>query len=358
MMWVSDAAGAIQFVNKMFREFAGATAEQVDSGKWQLTVHPDDAPAYVGAFAQAVMARGRFRAEARVQRFDGEWRWFGSNGEPRLSATGEFLGHIGVCADITRRRQTEQAMLDARQFAQSTIDTLSSLICVLDEAGRIIAANQAWKEFGRAHGWGSRGEHDLAGLPDAQFGMGLYYRSLCPAEGECSGLDDADQYEAGIRQVLNGERQEYSMEYSCRGPDKQSWYIVRFTRFLNNGVPRIVAAHTDISELKQSARALAESEEKFRQLAENVREIFFVLSATTGETLYVSPAFERVWGRSCESLYQRPSTWEEARWRARTLQRNIGYGAVTGRRNGFEAAPSLFGTPAGRWFESLAWRTK
>ncbi len=54
------------------------------------------------------------------------------------------------------------------------------------------------------------------------------------------------------------------------------------------------------------------SEEKFRQLAENIREVFWMMNAAGTEILYVSPAYEQVWGRSCESLYRNPMAWLEA----------------------------------------------
>ena len=108
-------------------------------------VHPHDAPEYVESFQRAVEEHTSFRAEARVQRFDGEWRWFGTYAEPYVSRGGVFLGHVGVSADITERRQAEQAIRDSQEFAQSTIDALSSQVCVLNEAGTVIAVNQAWR---------------------------------------------------------------------------------------------------------------------------------------------------------------------------------------------------------------------
>ena len=55
-----------------------------------------------------------------------------------------------------------------------------------------------------------------------------------------------------------------------------------------------------------------DSEEKFRQLAENIREVFWMMPPEGNEMLYVSPAYERVWGRSCESIYQNPMSWADA----------------------------------------------
>jgi PAS domain S-box-containing protein len=56
-------------------------------------------------------------------------------------------------------------------------------------------------------------------------------------------------------------------------------------------------------------QALQESEERFRQLAENIEEVFWVVDAHTQTILYVSPAYEKIWGRSCEELYQSSQCW-------------------------------------------------
>jgi PAS domain S-box-containing protein len=68
----------------------------------------------------------------------------------------------------------------------------------------------------------------------------------------------------------------------------------------------------DISARKQSERALQSSEEKLRQLAENIREVFWMMPPSADSMLYVSPAYEQIWGRSCASVYQDPMSWAEA----------------------------------------------
>ncbi|HVK56487.1 MAG TPA: EAL domain-containing protein [Burkholderiales bacterium] len=57
---------------------------------------------------------------------------------------------------------------------------------------------------------------------------------------------------------------------------------------------------------------LSESEQRFRQLAENIQEAFFLANPTFTEMLYMSPAYETLWGRSCESLYAEPQSWTGA----------------------------------------------
>src|SRR5208283_3467297 len=54
------------------------------------------------------------------------------------------------------------------------------------------------------------------------------------------------------------------------------------------------------------------SEEKFRQLAENIIEVFWITDPSKGRVIYISPAYEAIWGRPCESLLNSPRAWLEA----------------------------------------------
>jgi PAS domain-containing protein len=64
------------------------------------------------------------------------------------------------------------------------------------------------------------------------------------------------------------------------------------------------------SQQQQAAPPLTEG--KFRQLTENIREVFWLMSLNPSEVIYVSPTYESVWCRTCESLYKQPMSWIEA----------------------------------------------
>src|SRR5882762_2265689 len=67
---------------------------------------------------------------------------------------------------------------------------------------------------------------------------------------------------------------------------------------------------------KRANEALRASEERFRQLAENIGMVFFLFERPTrdcpGSISYVSPAYERIWGSSCESLLRDSELWLKA----------------------------------------------
>lgn len=73
----------------------------------------------------------------------------------------------------------------------------------------------------------------------------------------------------------------------------------------------IIGLIMDITERKKEEHAL-ESEKKLRDIVDNINGIFWLRSANRQEMLYISPAYETVFGMSCESLYENPSAFVDA----------------------------------------------
>ena len=78
----------------------------------------------------------------------------------------------------------------------------------------------------------------------------------------------------------------------------------------DGNVVKIAVWVIEFTERKQAVDALKASEEKFRELAENIDDVFWISRGE--EILYISPAFEKIFGRSCESVYNRPRSFLEA----------------------------------------------
>lgn len=68
----------------------------------------------------------------------------------------------------------------------------------------------------------------------------------------------------------------------------------------------------DIATRRRTEASLRESEQRFLQMAENIQEVFWLTSPDSNEIIYVSPAYEKIWGRTCAELYANPDSWADA----------------------------------------------
>jgi PAS domain S-box-containing protein len=301
-MWVTNAQSGIQFINRAFREFGGTGYEQVEGNKWRLLIHPDDAPNCFGESLRARQGHKPFRAELRVRRADGEWRWIAVFGEPRFSPSGEFLGHVGLGVDITERKQAEEE----RQLQLSLIHAIyeGSLdgILVVSPCEVVLSHNKRFLDIWKIPlpNVSDSTRDNIVGTQDQPILTSVLNRLKDP-EAFLTRVrelyDDPDAKDHSEIELTDGRTLE---RYSTSLRSENGQYLGRAWFF------------RDITERKRAEEALQNSEEKFRQLAENIHEVFWVMSPETGELLYISSAYEQVWGRTCDSTYQNPMSWMDA----------------------------------------------
>lgn len=74
---------------------------------------------------------------------------------------------------------------------------------------------------------------------------------------------------------------------------------------------RVCRQEKELEDRKDMEEALRESALRYRQMAENIREVFWMADLQESRMLYISPAYEEVWGRTCDSLYTNPTSWME-----------------------------------------------
>jgi PAS domain S-box-containing protein len=86
----------------------------------------------------------------------------------------------------------------------------------------------------------------------------------------------------------------------------------------------------------QTEKALRESNDRFKQLAENIHDVFWLMDMVEERVLYVSPAYETVWGRTCSSLYADAHSWVDAVL-PEDHERALDFFTCVGERTKFEA---------------------
>lgn len=127
--------------------------------------------------------------------------------------------------------------------------------------------------------------------------------------------DDLPKDLEHIQRLLNGDIRDFSVEKRYYHKDGAIvWVNLTVSPMWADGEePKYhIAVAEDITQRKQAEEALRDSEEKFRQIAEAIREVFWVGASDWEEVYYVSPAYEEIWGRSCQSLYDEPLSWMRA----------------------------------------------
>ncbi|MGI8500078.1 MAG: ATP-binding protein [Hassallia sp.] len=121
LIWMSDTNKLCNYFNKIWLEFTGRTIEQELGNGWAEGVHPDDLQYCIDIYINAFDAREEFSMEYRLQRYDGQYRWILDNGVPRFTSSGNFLGYIGSCIDISDRKEAEaereEMLVRAQQYA-------------------------------------------------------------------------------------------------------------------------------------------------------------------------------------------------------------------------------------------------
>lgn len=117
-----------------------------------------------------------------------------------------------------------------------------------------------------------------------------------------------------LRAAIEQGRAAHVVLRNYRKDDSMFWNELRLSpvRDDQGSITHFIGSQNDITELKQIEESLRASEERFRQLAENVREVFWVKSTDWEQMLYISPAYEEVWGRTAESLYNDPLSFLDA----------------------------------------------
>ena len=240
LIWLKDLQGVYRACNTTFERFFGAAEVAIVGHTDYDFVARELADSFRAHDAAALAADGPSVNE--------EWLSFAADGyrglfetikTPLRDAAGQPVGVLGISRDITRLRETQDALREREQFARATLDALSDHLAILDETGTIIAVNRAWREFAQAN----------PPVP-SNICEGTNYLAVCrSAKGPEA--PEAGPVAAGIAALLAGARDDLVLEYPCHSPQVERWFSMRVNRFPGAGPVRLAVAHHDITERKR-----------------------------------------------------------------------------------------------------------
>ena len=160
-----------------------------------------------------------------------------------------------------------KSITPSEQYAHTILNSLSAHIAIIDEDGRILETNQAWDRFALSN--------QTTRTPPAP---DINYLNVC--ENACgTSAENATAVAQGIRQVIQGEIDEYSIDYPCHSPDEKRWFYMRVTRAANTHPLKVVISHENITALKLAEEQLHLRESQLRQNAMRLEEANAALKA-------------------------------------------------------------------------------
>jgi PAS domain S-box-containing protein len=115
----------------------------------------------------------------------------------------------------------------------------------------------------------------------------------------------ADELPAALEVVL-ARRSVVTLEHTSTAGDATAHYEVRLAPL---GQGEILALIRDVTGARLAEKSLQESDAQFRVVTQNITDAFWIRSPDMREVRYVSPAFERIWGRPATYLYANPHLW-------------------------------------------------
>jgi PAS domain S-box-containing protein len=145
LVWTTDAHGRItgDQPNTPWRDFTGQTADELRQvNGWLNALHPDDRERAARVWAEAVNNRTIYDVEYRLRRHDGQYRLFSVRSVPVINKSGVVTEWVGICVDITERKQEEAELQWKSAFLEAQVNNSLDGILVVDANARKILQNQ------------------------------------------------------------------------------------------------------------------------------------------------------------------------------------------------------------------------
>lgn len=286
-IFLTDENGDNVYANAAHGNIIGLSFAELAGRGWWQALHPEDRERVLEQWSEVRRTHAPFYGEHRYVRKDGEIVWTAVNAAPIMDE-GTVRGYVGIAEDITKTKRMEEALRKSEARFRTICEASPLGIFLTDEQGDIVYVNEAQCAI---HGW------------TAWELIGTGWQSKLHPDDLARVLDE-------WKEVARTHKPFHSVRRYITKEDRTTWVAVSVAPIHDHDkFSGFVGMVRDITDTRNNMMALMQSEERFRQLAENVHGVFWMLSLGDGKLLYVSPAYEQIWGRECQTRYDCPESW-------------------------------------------------
>ena len=256
LIWTVDVEGNQMNYVPEWQAFTGQSAEQMLGFGWVEAIHPEDRGPNLEAWRRSVETGEPYAVEQRLRGHDGVYRHMEVRAVPSRDAAGKIVEWVGMHTDITERVEAEAELLETKSRFQKLYEANLMGICYPDKFGAFSDGNE---EFLRIVGYTR--EELQAGL--------VRWDTMTPPE--YAELDQRHIAQAAERGSCTTYEKEYIRKDGERVP------ILCGYALLEGSEDAYIGFILDISAQKKAEEAVRERERHFRELAESLPELVWVI---------------------------------------------------------------------------------
>jgi PAS domain S-box-containing protein len=265
--------GVMTHISPSIRNFGYEPSDLIGTSGLHL-VHPDDRALFIENSSR--MLRGEIGVERREHRFltaDGEWVWIEGNPYAVRDEAGEICEFVNVFRDVTHRRGLEERAREQAELFEAAFQYAAIGKALVGLDGSFLRINRAFCQ--------------LVGYSEPVM-LNLDFQTITHPDDLNADLEQLQRLNAG-------EIDSYRMEKRYVRSDRSVVWVhltVTMLRRADGSPKHYVAQVEDLTHRRAAEQALAESEDRYRLIAENTSDMI-VMSDLNGVALYATPSANR-----------------------------------------------------------------
>jgi PAS domain S-box-containing protein len=279
LVWSALPDGDFEFCNQRWLDYTGMSFNEIKGWGWAAAIHPKDVTNLREGWRAALLRSTSFKAEVRMRRADGCYRWFLIQAVPLRDSGGRIVRWYGTNTDIEELKLAQEELRKQTFRLDQLFEQSPEAVVVLSTEDRIVRVN---KEFTRMFGY----------EPDEV--LQRYINDLIVPEAQI------ESCQAYTRLVQQGGRVEVETVRRRKDGTEIDVSLLAISVRTASGEPVVnYAIYRDITERKRAEEQLRESEARFQAMADKAPVLIW-MTGIDGLCNYFNKPWLEFTGRTME----------------------------------------------------------